>query len=446
MGKNFIVTGMGFGDEGKGTVVDFLVRESINRGSKPLVVRHNGGAQAAHNVVHPDGTHHTFAQFGSGTLLGAPTFLSQFTVLNPVNMMNEAEALMSLGAATSLITVAKSALIITPFHIAANRLRETARGALRHGSCGQGIGETVEGAMKFPSAAVRAGDIQSHHVLLEKMSFWRKVKGLEMEELGINLTDTVFDPKAYSIVTMTGMLQDAGLNFMIVEDDWLEGEFDTHDVIFEGAQGVLLDERLGFHPHTTWSKTTPHNARLLLGGREAFSIGVMRSYMTRHGAGPLVTDLGSLGESLYPEEHNGVGEFQGSFRRGAADLVAMQYSARNLTMKKDLDGIAITHMDRLGDEVTFCSGYQRQEGVRWSHMGPMFLQLPLWTQSHPEPCLDHQRLITRIANESGPRYESTNKSDFLMTVEETCRAEIVLMSHGPTHEQKTNYFPTKVGV
>ena len=136
-----VVAGLGFGDEGKGTTVDWLVR----RHESALVVRYNGGAQAAHNVVLPDGRHHTFSQFGSGTLAGAETFLSRYMLVNPSAMLNEAAGLAGLGVVDPLsrVHVDEDALITTPFHIAANRAREQARGDGRHGSCGMGIRETI---------------------------------------------------------------------------------------------------------------------------------------------------------------------------------------------------------------------------------------------------------------------------------------------------------------
>ena len=118
----YIVTGLGYGDEGKGSTVDFLAR----RGDATLVVRHNGGPQAGHNVVTSDGKHHTFSQFGAGTLAGAETYLSEFMLINPGNMLREADHLVELGVSNPFDTmhVDLNARIVTPFHVALNRLRE----------------------------------------------------------------------------------------------------------------------------------------------------------------------------------------------------------------------------------------------------------------------------------------------------------------------------------
>ncbi|NUP38314.1 MAG: adenylosuccinate synthetase, partial [Streptomyces sp.] len=140
-----VVVDLGFGDAGKGATVDRLCRG----GGVTAVVRFNGGAQAAHNVVTPDGRHHTFAQFGSGTLHGVPTHLSRFTVVDPLALAAEADHLRGLGVPDpyGLLTVDREAPLATPYHAAANRLREQARGAARHGSCGMGVGEAARYAL-----------------------------------------------------------------------------------------------------------------------------------------------------------------------------------------------------------------------------------------------------------------------------------------------------------
>src|SRR6185369_4055405 len=115
-------------------LVDYFVRQS----GASTVVRYNGGAQAAHNVVTAEGLHHTFAQFGSGTLAGARTHLSRFMVVNPTFLFSEAKHLaeimkVSMDGLFDRITIERDALVTTPFHVAANRLRESLR-TKKHGS------------------------------------------------------------------------------------------------------------------------------------------------------------------------------------------------------------------------------------------------------------------------------------------------------------------------
>ncbi|MCK6548017.1 adenylosuccinate synthetase, partial [Myxococcota bacterium] len=154
-----VVVDLGFGDAGKGLVVDHLVR----RTGAPLVVRYNGGAQAGHNVVTPDGRHHTFAQLGAGTFAGAKTWLSRHVIVHPTALVAEARALEEKGVSGPLATVEVSdrARVVTPFHQALNRLRELARGDARHGSCGAGIGECVADALRHPDDVVTAADLRA---------------------------------------------------------------------------------------------------------------------------------------------------------------------------------------------------------------------------------------------------------------------------------------------
>jgi adenylosuccinate synthase len=135
-----IVQGLGIGDEGKGATVDFLTREL----SAELVVRYCGGSQAGHNVVLPDDRRHVFSQFGAGTLAGAATYLGPLMIIHPTAMLREADHLRQLTGRDPFaqLLVHPHALVSTAYHQQLNRLRELSRGANRHGSCGQGIGET----------------------------------------------------------------------------------------------------------------------------------------------------------------------------------------------------------------------------------------------------------------------------------------------------------------
>ena len=142
---SIIVVDLGYGDAGKGTVADWLCSPASGR-QISTVIRFNGGAQAAHNVVTADGRHHTFAQFGSGSFTpGVRTHLSRFVLVDPLALAAEAAHLAAAGVGDALdrLTIDRDALLTTPYHRAANRAREIARGPGRHCSCGMGIGETA---------------------------------------------------------------------------------------------------------------------------------------------------------------------------------------------------------------------------------------------------------------------------------------------------------------
>src|SRR5215472_7041725 len=298
-----IVVDLGYGDAGKGTVVDWLCSRA---GGEPArtVVRFNGGAQAAHNVVLPDGRHHTFAQLGSGTFTaGVRTHLSRFVLVDPLALAAEAAHLEHVGVRDALdrLSVDRDALLTTPYHRAANQARERARGAGRHGSCGMGIGETASYALSEPDRAPRVGDCQSPGTLARKLAVLRD-----------RLTDELGPLGAPPVLDVCDAYQAFADRVRLTGPEHLDRLLRAGPVVFEGAQGVLLDEWHGFHPYTTWSTTTFANAQTLLAQADMTGIrlGVIRCYLTRHGQGPLVTEDPTLD---LPERHNGTDEWQGPF-------------------------------------------------------------------------------------------------------------------------------------
>jgi adenylosuccinate synthase len=135
-------------------------------------------------------------------------------------------------------------------------------------------------------------------------------------------------------------------------------------IVFEGAQGVLLDEWRGFHPHTTWSTTTLENADRLLAEADFAGrvrrLGITRAYATRHGAGPLVSEDPALTAAL-PDPRNGEHPWQRGFRAGWLDLVLLRYAR---AVVGPLDELAVTCLDRLADlsELRICSSYEQVAG------------------------------------------------------------------------------------
>ncbi|MFL6194687.1 MAG: adenylosuccinate synthetase [Thermoanaerobaculia bacterium] len=355
--RAFLLVDLGFGDAGKGVLTDFLVR----RAGASVVVRYNGGAQAGHNVVAPDGRHHTFAQLGAGSFVaGVRTFLSRHVVIHPTALLAEAAALRSKGVQDPLsrVRISEGALVITPFHQAAGRLRELARGDGRHGSCGVGVGEAVGDALEYPEDAVRAGDLRNPARLRSRLPRLRERKRAEMEALAL-------PHREMDVFTRDGLAdrwlaEAARLADLIVPDStlaaWLAG---AGSVVFEGAQGVLLDEWAGFHPYTTWSRCTLENAMEILAeaapDAEVHRIGILRSHAIRHGPGPLPTETDEVRPAIV--EHNGFGEWQGAVRYGWFDAVLGRYA---LDVAGPLDHLALTHLDapaRLG-RWRLCVGYE----------------------------------------------------------------------------------------
>lgn len=325
-----------FGDEGKGTTVDYLASfRDVN-----AVVRFSGGAQTAHNVTTPDGRHHTFAQFGSGTFHGVRTLLTKYMLVNPLNMAREANKLEKLIGYDpfTIAYISENALLTTPLHSATNKQREIARGASRHGSCGQGIGETQYYANN-ESEAPRVGDLRDLAKLKMKLEAY---KAFAENEVG---TLSPYAPEIEDLIaSYAALISDRPIQ--IVSDSWILHELTLGYNIFEGSQGVLLDEELGFHPNTTWSTVTTANALQLAkdaGIPKPNVIGATRSYTTRHGAGAFPSEFNDEGwTETYPELHNKMGKFQGGWRGGYLDLELLEYAVR---ATGGIDILALTHLD-----------------------------------------------------------------------------------------------------
>ena len=409
--NHVIVVDLGYGDAGKGTVVDWLCA------NRPVhtVIRFNGGAQAAHNVVLPDGRHHTFAQFGAGTFHpGVRTHLSRYVVVDPLALVAEADHLTSLGVpdAFDRLTVDGEALLATPYHRAANRARELARGSDRHGSCGLGVGEAVAYGLAHPDTAPRVADCLRPSVLRRRLTELADRLAAELGPLDAPPVDDCLP--AYA-----GFAD----RVEIVGRSYVAGVLRSGTCVFEGAQGVLLDEWHGFHPYTTWSTTTFANAEALLAeaglAGTARRLGVLRIVTTRHGPGPLVTEDPTL---PLTDPRNPTNPWQGPFRFGHFDAVAHRDA---VAAAGGVDGLALTHLD-LADPAS--AGRRLRICRRYADLGSLV--------PGPPGDLDRQAALTARLLRARPVYDPP-PSDWPAAVARELGAPVVLTSHGPTAEDKT---------
>ncbi len=354
----FVVVGLGFGDEGKGTIVDSLVRTH----NSDLVVRFSGGPQCAHNVVTDDDIHHTFAQFGSGTLSGAKTYLSSCVLINPLSLEREANVLIEKGVENPYenLFIDECCRIITPFHQALNKIQELARGANPHGTCGHGVWEAVKDSMKDQAFSLTVRDFKDELGVRAKLELIQAWKNYELIPLlkQIKETSEVFDIN-YGILSDKNLISHnlipAYKNILgkvkIVKDQGVTLIRTAKNPVFEGNQGILLDETYGFAPYNTATSTTTKHADSILnwvGFRgEIKRIGVTRTYTTRHGFGPFPTEDKDL--NLSYDDHNPTNRWQGNFRDGYLDVALLKYAFRinKQDSRNDIEYLAITHVDKL---------------------------------------------------------------------------------------------------
>lgn len=386
-----IVTDLAYGDSGKGTTTDWLSRQ----GSPTVVVRHNGGPQAGHNVVTPDGRHHEFSQWGAGTFAGAKTFLSRFMLVSPHAMWLEARGLQSGGVYPwELMHVDRDARIITPYHTAFNRLQSYARGE----SCGKGIGECMRQDIERPDLTIRVRDIATGTAWLAERLEAQRRHFLDLAPPGPERVVLTDDGLA---AELADSYRDWRAMVHVVDgQDWLGDAIGAHNVVFEGAQGVLLDEWFGFHPFTTWSTTTHENALTLLD--EVYDgpvtrLGVVRAYLTRHGAGPFVTEDPWV---RYDEPHNARGPWQGAFRQGHFDFGAIRYAIK---VCGGVDQLVVTHLDR-SDHWKYTDSYRLEPGRKGDLEYQQRLTDGLFEtrRGYPADRVDTAGLVRRIEERLAP--------------------------------------------
>lgn len=441
--QHVIVVGLGFGDEGKGATVDYLCA------TRPVsaVVRFNGGGQAAHNVLVESGQRgskswvglrHTFRLFGSGTLSGVPTVLSRNVLVDPVLLAAESEVLSDLGVERPLdmLAVDPDALVVTPVHVAVNRTREDLRGAGRHGSTGLGIGETVWYDMATRRGARQGETVENLPAPSDAGPAALRVRDcLDPKALTVLLDDMVrfYAPLLAgsrhghpSVTAMAAMLSEFTGAVRITSPAHLAKKAEIAPLVFEGAQGVLLDEWRGFHPHTTWSTTTPANAQQLLaeaGLGRGYVLGASRAYTTRHGAGPFPTEFPALA-GLLPETHNGVGEYQGAWRVGHLDLVALRYA---LEVIGGVDGVVLSHLDLID---AAAGAVQAAERYRVDGKVVDRLVPGAWTD------LAHQQDLTRQAFAAVPLLRPLRDAQDAVRAVEALGAPVQVLGHGPGRQDR----------
>ncbi len=332
-----VVIGAGWGDEGKGATVDRLVR-----GTDDIVVRFNGGAQAGHTVVAPDGRRHIFHHVGSGTFHGAATYLSQHVVSSPMHLEEELDALRAIDVAPCLFADPRG-LLTTPYDMLLNQAAELARGGTRHGSCGYGFGETIERAAR--GQATTLADLDDLAGLRTRLLTIRDAwVPARFVALGVGEP-----PAAYRRLLKDDDLLDAYLEaaagfrevVTLAGPRMLAGR----DLVFEGAQGLALDQERGAFPHVTRSYTGLRNALEVAAeiGLKRLDVSyVTRCYATRHGAGPLPGATPEPPVARFRDDTNVANGWQGSLRFAPLDLDSLH--ARIATDFGDAaaTGIAVT--------------------------------------------------------------------------------------------------------
>ncbi len=371
---NIVVVGTQWGDEGKGRVIDSLARTS------DVVVRFQGGSNAGHTVV-VNGEKFIFHLIPSGALHpGKKCIIGNGVVVDPQDLLLEIETLRSKQIELTDLYLSSNAHVVMPYHKRIEQIEEERRGEQRIGTTKRGIGPAY--ADKAARRGIRVADLLEKAVLAEKLKinldFWKNFYGLDYSAEDLLHQYLEYGRKLKRYVTDTSLL----VNRLMQEGK---------NILFEGAQGTLLDVDHGTYPFVTSSNAVAGGACTGTGiGPTKISevLGVAKAYITRVGQGPFPTEIqGKIGEILRKGGQE-YGATTGRPRRcGWFDGVILRYAAR----VNGLDELILTKLDVLDllDKIKICVGYKYRGKViqdfpfeleRWERCQPVYEEMEGWKQ------------------------------------------------------------------
>ena len=355
MSRNLVVIGAQWGDEGKGKIVDLLTERVA------AVIRFQGGHNAGHTLV-IDGARTVLSLIPSGILHpGVQCLIGNGVVLSLEALFREADALVQKGVPVyERLRVSPNCALILPSHVALDRARERASGANAIGTTGRGIGPAYED--KVARRAVRVADLFQRDRLAARLG--------EMLDFHNFVLQRYFSVEPVEFQrTLEDCLAQAERVLPLVEDvsERLRAHMQAGgNLLFEGAQGALLDVDVGTYPFVTSSNTTAGAAAVGtgLGPRDIHAVlGIVKAYTTRVGAGPFPTELfDEMGEHLSRVGHE-FGAVTGRPRRcGWFDAVAL----RRAVLHNSISSLGVTKLDVLDglDTIRICTGYRIDGEIR----------------------------------------------------------------------------------
>jgi len=381
MGKNVVVIGTQWGDEGKGKLVDLLTEKA------DAVVRFQGGHNAGHTLV-INGAKTVLHLIPSGILReGVRCAIGNGVVLCPDALMEEIKVLEQAGVPVrDRMLISESCALILPVHVALDRAREHARGSKAIGTTGRGIGPAYED--KVARRGLRVGD------LLNPAGFAERLR--ELVEYHNFVLTQYYQAEALSFESMLEHMLSVGEQIKPMLGDVSEMLYACQDnggnLLFEGAQGAMLDIDHGTYPFVTSSNTTAGGAASGTGlGLLDFDyvLGITKAYSTRVGNGPFPTELDDDAGRHLAERGVEFGATTGRARRcGWFDAVLMRKSAR----LNSLSGICLTKLDVLDglQKVGICTGYTLDGVVtdkvpagaeKYAQCRPVIEDLPGWSET-----------------------------------------------------------------
>jgi adenylosuccinate synthase len=378
---NVVVIGAQWGDEGKGKIVDWLSERA------DIVVRFQGGHNAGHTLVIGNQTY-KLSLLPSGVVrAGKLAVIGNGVVVDPWALTEEIEKLVSQGVAVTPgnLRIAENATLILPLHRELDILREAAAGEGKIGTTGRGIGPAYED--KVGRRAIRVQDLKNLDTLGPKVD--RILVHHNALRRGLGQPEIAKD----GLMAELGGIAPRVLPFMDVTWDLLDRERRAGKrILFEGAQGALLDVDHGTYPFVTSSNTVAAAAAIGAGvgpGAIGYVLGIAKAYTTRVGSGPFPTELTDPTGELLGQRGHEFGTVTGRKRRcGWFDACLLRQTVKTA----GIDGIALTKLDVLDgfDTLKVCVGYAL-DGERigrlpaghnaQARLEPIYQEFEGWTQS-----------------------------------------------------------------
>ena len=421
MAKSVVILGAQWGDEGKGKIVDLLTERC------KAVVRFQGGHNAGHTLI-VGGEKTVLHLIPSGILHpSVDCLIGNGVVISPAALTTEIEKLEAKGVdVRSRLMISPAAPLIMPYHIALDQARELASGADKIGTTGRGIGPAYED--KVARRGVRMSDLfhpaEVTEKLLKVMDFHNFVLTKYLNQPALEVQKIIDDALAFGDFVKP-MLGDVAEKLRSIRAS-------GGNILFEGAQGSLLDIDHGTYPFVTSSNTTIGGAcsGTGVGARDLdYVLGIAKAYATRVGSGPFPTELeDAIGQGLRDRGHE-YGATTGRPRRcGWLDVVAL----RRAVQISGMDGLCITKLDVLDGEpeLKVCVGY-KYKGVEtdqapidaegWRDCKPVYMSFPGWTEV--------SKGVTEF--DKLPR----NAKQYLRTIEQLVGCPITMISTGPDRNE-----------
>lgn len=420
---NRVVVGAQWGDEGKAKITDLLAENS------DMVIRYQGGCNAGHTVVAHNKTF-KFHLIPSGILYeGKICFIGAGTVILPEYFEEEIQGLIKEGIDVSNLKINPLASITMPWHTEIDGYSESIAGKGKIGTTKKGIGPTYTD--KMARVGLKVGDLYSEETLSEKLDIILPVKNKQLKE--------VYGLKTYSKDEILLLCKKYAQIFRpYVCFDWqavLENaKRENKNILFEGAQGVMLDVDYGTYPFVTSSNPIGGGAATGSGFGPTMIdevIGVSKAYVTRVGEGPFVTELTDETGDKIREIGKEYGVTTGRPRRcGWFDAVTMKYSV----LVGGLTSVALTKIDVLDEfeEIKLCIAYKD------TRTGEIYKNYPtdVFIHKYLEPVYEiHKGWMTDISNIKDYKSLPENCKKYLKRLEEILEVPISIISVGPDREQ-----------